>query len=128
LRRCRGKTRSAASARQRKRQRRPIGRGQARVASAEAPWIVRRLLPVECERLQGFPDQWTAVPFRGRRAADTPRYRAIGNSMAVPCMRFIGERLLECWLSEGLRPRDVVCLCCSLDGDTCSATRYPPET
>ncbi|UVK44389.1 DNA cytosine methyltransferase [Mesorhizobium sp. AR07] len=105
-RRCRGGTRSTASGRQR--QRRPRDRRQAGVASAEAPWIVRRLLPVECERLQGFPDGWTGVPFRGRRAADTPRYRAIGNSMAVPCMRFIGERLLECWLSEGHGPRGVV--------------------
>jgi DNA (cytosine-5)-methyltransferase 1 len=54
---------------------------------------VRRLTPVECERLQGFPDDWTAVPYRGKPAADGPRYKAIGNSMAVPCMRWIGERI-----------------------------------
>ena len=54
---------------------------------------VRRLTPRECERLQGFPDDWTAVPYRGKPAADGPRYKAIGNSMAVPVMRWIFERI-----------------------------------
>jgi len=54
---------------------------------------VRRLTPLECERLQGLPDNWTLVPYRGKPAADGPRYKAIGNSMAVPCMRWIGERI-----------------------------------
>ena len=54
---------------------------------------VRRLLPVECERLQGFPDNYTAVPYRSKPAADGPRYKALGNSMAVPVMRWIGERI-----------------------------------
>lgn len=54
---------------------------------------VRRLTPRECERLQGFPDDWTDVPYRGKPAADGPRYKAIGNSMAVPVMRWIGERI-----------------------------------
>lgn len=54
---------------------------------------VRRLTPLECERLQGFPDHWTLVPFRGKPMADGPRYKCIGNSMAVPCMRWIGERI-----------------------------------
>ena len=54
---------------------------------------VRRLTPRECERLQGFPDDWTAIKFRGKPASDTARYRAIGNSMAVPVMAWIGERL-----------------------------------
>ena len=54
---------------------------------------VRRLTPVECERLQGFPDQWTAVPYRGKPAPDGQRYRALGNSMAVPCMAWIGRRI-----------------------------------
>lgn len=54
---------------------------------------VRRLTPVECERLQGFPDDWTLVSHRGKTAADGPRYKAIGNSMAVPVMRWIGERI-----------------------------------
>jgi hypothetical protein len=54
---------------------------------------VRRLLPVECERLQGFPDDWTNIPWRGKPAPDGPRYKAMGNSMAVPVMRWIGQRL-----------------------------------
>ena len=54
---------------------------------------VRRLTPMECERLQGFPDGYTAVPYRGRPASDGPRYRALGNSMAVPCMEYIGRRI-----------------------------------
>ena len=57
---------------------------------------VRRLLPVECERLQGFPDGHTEIPWRKKPAAecpDGPRYKAIGNSMATPCMFFIGSRI-----------------------------------
>lgn len=57
---------------------------------------VRRLTPKECERLQGFPDDWTKIPYRGKPAdecPDGPRYKAIGNSMAVPVMRWIGERI-----------------------------------
>jgi DNA (cytosine-5)-methyltransferase 1 len=54
---------------------------------------VRRLTPTECERLQGFPDGWTNVPYRGKPASDGPRYNALGNSMAVPVMRWIGERI-----------------------------------
>jgi DNA (cytosine-5)-methyltransferase 1 len=54
---------------------------------------VRRLTPRECERLQGFPDDYTLVPYRGKPAADGPRYRSLGNSMAVPVMRWIGERI-----------------------------------
>lgn len=46
-----------------------------------------------CERLQGFPDDYTAIEYRGKPAADSPRYKAIGNSMAVPVMRWIGERI-----------------------------------
>jgi DNA (cytosine-5)-methyltransferase 1 len=58
-----------------------------------APMTVRRLTPRECERLQGFPDDYTLVPHRGKPAADGPRYKALGNSMAVPVMRWIGERI-----------------------------------
>lgn len=57
---------------------------------------VRRLTPRECERLQGFPDNWTRIPWRGASAEDCPdgpRYKACGNSMAVPVMRWIGERI-----------------------------------
>ena len=56
---------------------------------------VRRLTPGECERLQGFPDDWTLVPWRGKPASDGPRYRAIGNSMAVNCMEWIGQRIAD---------------------------------
>ena len=56
---------------------------------------VRRLTPTECERLQGFPDGWTDVPHRGKPAPDGPRYKALGNSMAVPVMRWIGERIAK---------------------------------
>lgn len=57
-------------------------------------WAVRRLTPRECERLQGFPDGYTDVPWRGKdHAPDGPRYKAIGNSMAVNVMRWIGTRI-----------------------------------
>jgi hypothetical protein len=55
---------------------------------------VRRLTPVECERLQGFPDNWTQIPWKGKpkeRCPDGPRFKCMGNSMAVPVMRWIGE-------------------------------------
>ena len=54
---------------------------------------VRRLTPRECERLQGFPDDYTLITYRKKQAADGPRYKALGNSMAVPVMRWIGERI-----------------------------------
>ena len=54
---------------------------------------VRRLTPRECERLQGFPDNYTAVTYRKKPAADGPRYKALGNSMAVPCMWWLGYRI-----------------------------------
>ena len=59
-------------------------------------YVVRRLTPIECERLQGMPDDHTRVPYRGKSAEDCPdgpRYKAVGNSMAVPVMRWIGERI-----------------------------------
>ena len=59
-------------------------------------WRVRRLTPTECERLQGFPDGWTAIPYRNKPAdqcPDGPRYKALGNSMAVNVMRWIGQRI-----------------------------------
>ena len=57
---------------------------------------VRRLTPIECERLQGFPDKYTEIPWRGKtsdQCPDGPRYKALGNSMTVPVMRWIGERI-----------------------------------
>lgn len=70
-------------------------KGQGTVAVAAA-MQVRRLTPRECERLQGFPDDHTLIPWRGKPAdqcPDGPRYKALGNSMAVPVMRWIGERI-----------------------------------
>ena len=67
--------------------------------------VVRRLTPRECERLQGMPDDWTRVPYRGKPAEDCPdgpRYKAIGNSMAVPVMRWIGERIAMVDKLEGV--------------------------
>lgn len=58
--------------------------------------VVRRLTPRECERLQGFPDDYTRIPRNGKPAstcADGPRYKALGNSMAVPVMRWLGNRI-----------------------------------
>lgn len=54
---------------------------------------VRRLTPMECCRLQGFPDDYLDITYRGKPAADGPKYKALGNSMAVPVMRWIGERI-----------------------------------
>lgn len=65
-------------------------------AGQYAPLIVpavRRFTPRECERLQGFPDDYTRIPGRGQPAADGPRYRALGNSMAVPVIRWIGGQI-----------------------------------
>lgn len=54
---------------------------------------VRRLTPTECERLQGFPDGHTNIPWKGKESPDSPRYKALGNSMAVPVMAWIGKRI-----------------------------------
>jgi DNA (cytosine-5)-methyltransferase 1 len=65
------------------------------------PYAVRRLTPTECERLQGFPDDWTKISYRNKPAEqcpDGPRYKALGNSMAINCMEFIFERLR--WVDE----------------------------
>lgn len=62
------------------------------------PWAVRRLLPVECEALQAFPRGFTRIPYRGKPAdlcPDGPRYKALGNSWAVNCAEWIGERIAE---------------------------------
>lgn len=57
---------------------------------------VRRLTATECERLQGFPDNYTNIPWRGKQEApDGLRIAALGNSMAVPVIRWIGERILK---------------------------------
>jgi DNA (cytosine-5)-methyltransferase 1 len=67
------------------------------------PMAVRRLTPVECERLQGFPDNWSRIPWKGKpeeECPDGPRYKACGNSMAVPVMRWIGERIAAYEISQ----------------------------
>lgn len=72
----------------------PVGGNQG--GDYVAAGAVRRLTPTECERLQGFPDGWTAIPWRGKDAdacPDGPRYKALGNSMAVNVMRWIGQRI-----------------------------------
>lgn len=67
--------------------------GQASVAVAQS-MQVRRLTPVECERLQGFPDGYTNIPWRKKEESpDGPRYKALGNSWAVPVVRWIGQRI-----------------------------------
>lgn len=66
------------------------GRGTPLVPVAQE---VRRLSPKECCRLQGFPDDYLDITYRGKPAADGPKYKALGNSMAVPVMRWIGERI-----------------------------------
>ena len=74
----------------------PLERGGERelIDGAITPQMaVRRLTPRECERLQGFPDDYTLVEYRGKPAADGPRYRGLGNSMAVLVMRWIGQRI-----------------------------------
>lgn len=69
------------------------GRGGFGVGAVATDSGVRRLTPTECERLQGFPDGWTQVPYRNKPAADGPRYKAIGNSFAVPVMAWIGQQI-----------------------------------
>ena len=65
------------------------------VFSVPSPCYPRRLTPKECERLMGFPDGWTDIMFQGKPARDSLRYRALGNSMAVPVMRWLAEGILK---------------------------------
>ena len=69
------------------------GTGTDQIGAVMSSLAVRRLTPKECERLQGFPDGYTDVTYRGKPAADGLRYRALGNSMAVPVMAWIGNRI-----------------------------------
>lgn len=61
---------------------------------------VRRLTPKECERLMGVPDTYTLIPYRGKTAADGPRYKCLGNGFAVPVVRWIGERIERAMTEE----------------------------
>lgn len=69
--------------------------GRADAVNIASAMQVRRLCPSECEALQGFPIGYTDVTYRKKPAADGPRYRALGNSMAVPCMWWLGKRIHE---------------------------------
>jgi site-specific DNA-cytosine methylase len=73
-----------------------LAKDNAAHAAVALSMTVRRLSPRECERLQGFPDDWTMIPYRGKppeECPDGPRYKALGNSMACNCMAWIGERI-----------------------------------
>jgi len=73
-----------------------LAKDNAAHAAVAQSMTVRRLTNRECERLQGFPDDWTMIPYRGKPAEqcpDGPRYKALGNSMACNCMAWIGERI-----------------------------------
>ena len=70
----------------------PSSRGEHLVSDG---MMVRRLTPLECESLQGLPPNYTLVPYRGKPAKDGPRYRSIGNSFAVPVIRWIGQRIQQ---------------------------------
>ena len=61
------------------------------ICAEDAPHLIRRLTPLECERLQGFPDGWTDIP----DASDSARYKALGNSVAIPCVKFVMRRIAE---------------------------------
>ena len=62
--------------------------------------LIRRLTPLECERLQGFPDGWTDIP----GASDSARYKALGNSVAIPCVDFVMQCLVQAvQMSENIR-------------------------
>jgi DNA (cytosine-5)-methyltransferase 1 len=74
----------------------PTGGGHPLPAIALQSMAVRRLTPVECERLQGFPDNYTNIPWRKKlESPDGPRYKALGNSWAVPVVAWIGKRIQE---------------------------------
>jgi len=75
-----------------------LARDNASFAAVVEKLRVRRLTPLECERLQGFPDNYTKISWRGKSPDECPeghRYKALGNSMAVNCMEWIGERILD---------------------------------
>ena len=77
--------------------------GQENVITFQAGTRLRRLTPTECERLMGFPDNYTQIPYRNKPALhcpDTPRYKALGNSMAVPIVRWIGQQLIRQLISH----------------------------
>lgn len=72
-----------------------VDQGAAIIQSINGRRVVRRLTPDECEKAQGFPAGFTNISYKGRPAPDEQRYRAVGNSMAVPVMRWIGQRIMK---------------------------------
>lgn len=70
-----------------------VSEGKVIAQKDDEHYIVRKLMPIECERLQGFPDRWTDIEFKGKPASDAARYKALGNSMAVPVMHWIGKQI-----------------------------------
>ena len=77
------------------------GRNTAKVMTSG----VRRLMPIECERLQGILDDYTLIPWRGGTATDGHRYKAIGNGMAVPCVGWVLRKVHQAWE----RMRETMC-------------------
>lgn len=71
----------------------PVGGNQGGDFILHGDYSLRRIKPSECEILQGIPSGWTDVPLRGKPPGDAPRYRAIGNSMAVPVMYWLASRI-----------------------------------
>ncbi len=71
-----------------------VARSEAEEEMDEPKYVVRRITPVEAERLQGFPDNYTNVEFKGKPAPDTARYKALGNSMTTTVMKWIAKRIL----------------------------------
>lgn len=78
--------------------------GNNSVPSIASAMRVRRLTPTECERLMGFPDGYTAITWRGKPAADGPRYKALGNSWATNCARWVGRRIA---IVDSIHPPEV---------------------
>ena len=71
------------------------GGSESLIVPPPPPYVVRRLTPVECERLQGFPDGWTAYGNDGKEISDNKRYMMLGNSVAVPCVAYIMQGIIE---------------------------------
>ena len=72
--------------------------GDTEVRLHQPGMTVRRLTPIECERLMGFPDNYTQIPYRRKPASecpDGPRYKCLGNSMAVNCLQWLAERIIQ---------------------------------
>jgi len=83
-----------------------VARGPSAVSSPEQKYLVRRLTPLECERLQGYPDGWTALDHEDKAVSDTQRYKALGNSFAVPNALFVISRCVKQLQKEEVNERD----------------------